>query len=171
MKIKYLAMAAALMTTLFSCSNQPKEDYAALANQYAKVTLTTDISHLTDNEVQMLGYLFEAGKIMDDIYWTENFGGDKNKFLESIEDPNARKYAEINYGPWDQLDNRRVFIPGYGPKPAGAGFYPTDMTKEEFEAFSAKYKADGFPDANAWVRHAIQMYIREEGDTDGLGSA
>ena len=45
------------------------------------------------------------------------------------------------------------------------------MTKEEFEAFSAKYKADGFPDANAWVRHAIQKYIREEGDADGLGSA
>ena len=135
MKIKYLAMAAALMTTLFSCSNQPKEDYAALANQYAKVTLTTDISHLTDNEVQMLGYLFEAGKIMDDIYWTENLGGDKDEFLSKIKDPNARKYAEINYGPWDQLDNRRIFIPGYGPKPEGAGFYPTDMTKEEFEAW------------------------------------
>ena len=83
----------------------------------------------------MLGLLFEAGKLMDDIYWHENLGGCKHKFLEGIKDPNARKYAEINYGPWDQLDNRRVFIPGYGPKPEGAGFYPTDMTKEEFEAW------------------------------------
>ena len=43
------------------------------------------------------------------------------------------------------------------------------MSKEEFEAFSAKYQADGFPDANAWVRHAIQQYIRGEADPDGLG--
>ena len=140
MRIKYLAMAIALTTALFSCGDKQdnkscKEDYEALANQYAKVTLTTDISHLSDNEVRMISHLFEAGKIMDDIYWTENFNGDKEEFLNGIQDPNARKYAEINYGPWDQLDNRRVFIPGYGPKPEGAGFYPTDMTKEEFEAW------------------------------------
>ena len=135
MKIKYLVMAAALTTALVSCSEKPKENYEALANQYAKVTLTTDISHLSDNEVKMLDMLFQAGQIMDDIYWTENLGGDKDEFLNKIEDPNARKYAEINYGPWDQLDNRRIFIPGYGDKPAGAGFYPTDMTKEEFEAW------------------------------------
>ena len=135
MKIKYLVMAAALTTALVSCSEKPKENYEALANQYAKVTLTTDISHLSDNEVKMLDMLFQAGQIMDDIYWTENLGGNKDEFLNKIEDPNARKYAEINYGPWDQLDNRRIFIPGYGDKPAGAGFYPTDMTKEEFEAW------------------------------------
>ena len=109
MKIKYLVMAAALTTALVSCSEKPKENYEALANQYAKVTLTTDISHLSDNEVKMLDMLFQAGQIMDDIYWTENLGGDKDEFLNKIEDPNARKYAEINYGPWDQLDNRRIF--------------------------------------------------------------
>ncbi|MCR5037629.1 MAG: Zn-dependent hydrolase [Bacteroidales bacterium] len=143
--MRHLAMTLALATALVSCGEKQenkscceqncKEDYAALANQYAKVTLTTDISHLSDNEVKMLDLLFRAGTYMDDIYWTENLGGNKDEFLNKIEDPNARKYAEINYGPWDQLDNRRVFIPGYGPKPEGAGFYPTDMTKEEFEAW------------------------------------
>ena len=141
MKFKTLTMALAITAALFSCSEKKneksccKENYEALANQYAKVTLTTDISHLSDNEVKMLDLLFEAGKIMDAIYWTENLGGDKDEFLSKITDPNARIYAEINYGPWDQLDNRRIFIPGYGEKPAGAGFYPTDMTKEEFEAW------------------------------------
>ena len=130
-----------MTAALFSCGEKNDkqsgctENYEALANQYAKVTLTTDISHLSDNEVEMLGYLFEVGKIMDDIYWTENLGGDKDEFLSKIENPYARKYAEINYGPWDQLDNRRIFIPGYEPKPEGAGFYPTDMTREEFEAW------------------------------------
>ncbi len=141
MKFKTLTMALAITAALFSCGEKKneesccKENYEALANQYAKVTLTTDISHLSDNEVKMLDLLFEAGKIMDAIYWTENLGGDKDEFLSKITDPNARIYAEINYGPWDQLDNRRIFIPGYGEKPAGAGFYPTDMTKEEFEAW------------------------------------
>ena len=145
MKIKYVVMALALTSTLFSCGGKQdeksccdkncKEDYEALANQYAKVTLTTDISHLTANEVEMLSLLFEAGRIMDDIFWTENLGGDKKEFLDGIKDPNARKYAEINYGPWDQLDNLRVFIPGYPAMPEGAGFYPVDMTKEEFEAW------------------------------------
>ena len=134
MKIRTLAMTLALTAALFSCGEK-KDPYEALANQYAKVTLTTDISHLSENEVKMLDLLFQAGQIMDDIYWTENLGGDKEEFLNKIQDPNARKYAEINYGPWDQLDNRRIFIPGCEPKPAGAGFYPTDMTKEEFEAW------------------------------------
>ena len=26
------------------------------------------------------------------------------------------------------------YLPGYGPKPRGSGFYPVDMTREEFEA-------------------------------------
>lgn len=45
------------------------------------------------------------------------------------------------------------------------------MTKEEFEKFTAKYRADGYRDANAWVRQAIQKYIGEEADSNGLGSA
>jgi hypothetical protein len=38
----------------------------------------------------------------------------------------------LNAGPWLRLDHDRPFI-GTTPKPAGGGFYPTDMTKEEFE--------------------------------------
>lgn len=139
MKIRTLTMALAISAALCGCGEKQneksscKEDYAALAKRYAKVTLTTDISHLSDNEVKMLDLLFQAGQLMDDIFWTENLGGDKEVFLSKIEDPDARKYAEINYGPWDQLDDRRIFIPECEPKPAGAGFYPADMTKEEFE--------------------------------------
>ena len=179
MKIRTLTMALAMTAALFSCGEKTneksccKENYEALANQYAEVTLTTDISHLSENEVQMLDLLFQAGQIMDDIYWTENLGGDKEEFLSKIEDPNARKYAEINYGPWDQLDNRRVFIPGYGPKPEGAGFYPTDMTKEEFEAWENPDKtsqytlvrryADGSLHA-IWYHEAYAQQINKVAD-------
>ena len=97
MKFKYLAMTLALTATLFSCGEKKcTENYEALANQYAKVTLTTDISHLSDNEVKMLDLLFKAGKLMDDIYWHENLGGCKHEFLDKRETPPPRKYVKSN---------------------------------------------------------------------------
>ncbi len=135
MKIKNLVMILTLGAATMSCANSTKTNYADLTKQYAKVQLTSDISHLSDNEKQMLDYLYEIGNIMDDIFWTQQFGGDKEAFLNSIEDKDARLFAEINYGPWNHFDNLNPFLPEYGAMPAGAGFYPTDMTKEEFEAW------------------------------------
>ena len=142
MKIKQLLSIMALSTVILGCGSPETSDnaeavspYKALTNKYAHVTLTSDISHLSANEVQMLEYLFRVGKIMDDIYWTENLGGDKEAFLAGITDPDARLYAEINYGPWDNFNDMKPFIEGYGEMPIGAGFYPVDMTKEEFEAW------------------------------------
>ena len=130
-----LTLGAATMSCANSAKQETKTNYADLTKQYAKVQLTSDISHLSDNEKQMLDYLYEIGNIMDDIFWTQQFGGDKEAFLNSIEDKDARLFAEINYGPWNHFDNLNPFLPEYGAMPAGAGFYPTDMTKEEFEAW------------------------------------
>ncbi len=139
MKIKNLVMILTLGVVTMSCAESPKQEtktnYADLTKQYAKVQLTSDISHLSDNEKQMLDYLYEIGNIMDDIFWTQNFGGDKETFLNSIEDKDARLFAEINYGPWNHFDNLTPFLPEYDSMPQGAGFYPVDMTKEEFEAW------------------------------------
>lgn len=101
--------------------------------KYATVKLTADISSLTDNQKEMLKLLFRAADIMDNIFWQENFGP-KEPFLNSIKNADLKHYAEINYGPWDVLNNFTPFIEGYGQKPPGAEFYPHDMTKEEFEA-------------------------------------
>ena len=139
MKIKNLIMILTLASVTISCAESTKQEtktnYEDLTKQYAKVQLTSDISHLSDNEKHMLKYLFEVGRIMDDIFWTQNYGGDKATFLNSIEDDNARLFAEINYGPWNHFDNLASFLPEYGEMPQGAGFYPADMTKEEFEAW------------------------------------
>lgn len=116
------------------CSQECPQKMKKLVGQYVQVPLTSNIDHLSANEKQMLALLFDAAYIMDDIFWTQNFG-DKSALLGSIKDTNARLFAEINYGPWDQFDNQSPFIEGYGKMPAGAGFYPTDMTKEEFDAF------------------------------------
>jgi hypothetical protein len=101
---------------------------------YADFTLQADLSLLTDNQREMIGVLIEASEIMNDLFWRQAYGDDYKEWLESVGVGDAGRFAEINYGPWDRLDDERPFIEGVGPKPPGANFYPVDMSKEEFEA-------------------------------------
>jgi hypothetical protein len=101
---------------------------------YATVRLTADLGHLSDAQRQMIGLLIDASEIMDELYWLQAYG-DRESLLSAIEDPDRRRFAEINYGPWDRLAADQPFVEGAGPKPPGAEFYPADMTKEEFEAW------------------------------------
>ncbi len=100
---------------------------------YKEVKLTTDISVLSDSEKQMIPLMIEASKIMDELFWYEAYGK-KDSLLAAITDEAAKKYVNINYGPWDRLDDNTPFLEGVGTKPEGANYYPVDMTKEEFEA-------------------------------------
>jgi hypothetical protein len=106
---------------------------------YATVRLTADISHLSERQRQMIPLLIDASKIMDGLFWQQSFG-DRKAFLDGIEDPATRRFAEINYGPWDRLAADWPFIESAGPKPLGARFYPADMSKEEFEAWDQEGK-------------------------------
>ncbi len=99
---------------------------------YADFTLTADLGDLSEDQVQMLRILIDAAKIMDDLFWRQSFGDGYQEWLNAIEDDATRRFAELNYGPWDRLDNEKPFIKGVGPKPLGARFYPEDMSKEEF---------------------------------------
>jgi hypothetical protein len=101
---------------------------------YAPFTLSADISHLSENEIKIISILYEVAEIMDGLFWKQTIGG-KNAFLNNITDENTRKFAMINYGPWDRLNNNKPFIAGIEEKPKGANFYPADMSREEFEAF------------------------------------
>ncbi len=107
-------------------------DVAQRLSIFAPVTLTADISHLSEKEKQMLPLLFDAAAIMDEIFWQQTIGN-KDAFLARIKDETARKFAMINYGPWDRLNGNKPFLAGIGEKPLGANFYPADMTKEEFD--------------------------------------
>ncbi|WP_334019079.1 dipeptidyl-peptidase 3 family protein [Alteromonas sp. S015] len=99
---------------------------------YHGVDLTSDLSHLGDNQRQMLSLLIDASKIMDDLFWKQAFFDDKDAFLSSINNEKVRHFAKINYGPWDRLNGDTPFISGYEDKALGAEFYPHDMEKEEF---------------------------------------
>jgi hypothetical protein len=110
------------------------------ADEFVSFTLTTDLNVLTEKEKQMLPLLLDAAKIMDEIFWTQAFG-DKNSLFSAGFDEYTEKFVKINYGPWERLNNNQPFVQGFGEKPAGANFYPTDITKEEFEDWDESTKS------------------------------
>lgn len=106
---------------------------------YATVKLTADLSAFDAKQKKMIALLVEAADSMNAIYWQQAWG-EKDALLHKINDPAMREFAEINYGPWDRLDNDQPFIEGIGARPAGAQFYPADMSKDEFEKSALKDK-------------------------------
>lgn len=141
------------MLAIASCNNSTKQNSSDSTDsttvnpmqekvaQFATVKLTTDLTKLTEKERQMIPILLEVAQIMDDLYWKQSLG-DKKAFLDTISDPFAKQFAMINYGPWERLNDNKAFINGVGEKPKGVNFYPTDMTKEEFEAYTDKNKTN-----------------------------
>jgi hypothetical protein len=108
---------------------------------YAEFVLAADLSGLSASQQDMLVLLFEASQIMDDLFWRQAFGDNYESWLNSIGVDAERRFAELNYGPWDRLDDERPFIAGFGDKPLGAQFYPADMSIAEFEAADLEGKA------------------------------
>ena len=129
------ASAPAAQSTMPSTA--PASDIDARLAKYTTVRLTTDIGALSAKERQMLPILIDASQAMDEIFWQQAYG-DRAALMASLPDARMRRFAEINYGPWDRLAGNEPFVPGAGAKPAGANLYPRDLTKAEFEAELAK---------------------------------
>jgi hypothetical protein len=139
---------------------------------FAPFTLTADISKLSAKEKQILSILFDVADIMDGLFWQQALGP-KDAFLARIKDETARKFAVINYGPWDRLDGNNSFIAEVGKKPEGANFYPMDMTKAEFEAFNDPNKKslytlirrneDGSL-RSVWYHQAYEIQLKKAAD-------
>jgi hypothetical protein len=148
MKMLKIIMAMAMMVVMVNCSSKStksEETAAPSPNQikldeYASYTLKVDLAKLSENEKKMIPVLIQVAEIMDELFWQQAYG-DKAALLSSISDEASKRYAVINYGPWDRLRANEVFIDGASAKNPGANYYPTDMTKEEFEAFDAPSKA------------------------------
>ena len=110
----------------------------ALPTRPVEVTLTSELlAGLTTRERALLPLLLAACMEMDAIFWQEA-SGDRNAVLSEIADPDLRSLVDFNYGPWDRRQGNAPLVPGAGPKPTGAAFYPPDMDVMEFEAACAE---------------------------------
>lgn len=132
---------------VFSCTSTSKKsetmaektEIQQKVEEFAPFRLTADLTVLTEKEKQMLPLLLKAAQIMEEIFWTQAYGN-KDELFNGNPNEYTQKFLKINYGPWERLNNNKPFIEGVGEKPAGANFYPADMTKEEFAAWDEPTK-------------------------------
>ncbi|MEL6770480.1 MAG: Zn-dependent hydrolase [Bacteroidota bacterium] len=105
--------------------------------QYTPVRLTADLDHLTDNQREVVRLLIQAGEAMDEVFWQQAYG-DRDALMAALDTlPQGeafKRFAAINYGPYDRLNGNEAFAPGFDAKPAGAQFYPADLTTAQFDA-------------------------------------
>jgi len=99
---------------------------------YTPVRLTADLSRLSERERRMLPLLIDAAAAIDTMYRQQYYPA-LDSLLSATTDSATRRFVEINYGPWDRLEDDKPFIPGIGPRPPGAALYPPDVTKEEVD--------------------------------------
>ena len=114
--------------------------------QFAPTPIEADLSALTPKDRQVLDKLVEAGKLMSEIFLRQVWAGnaelrDRIADWKSGDQEAARLYFWVNFGPFDRQDEKKPFIDDFR-HPAGAGYYPEDLTKEAFESWLAAHPAD-----------------------------
>ena len=121
-------------------------DVAARRAQFEQHTLEADLAALSEGDRTALGHLVEAARRIDELFRRQVWQGNpefasKVAALGGDDARAAQDYYRIMYGPWDRLHEFEPFI-GNQEHPAGAGFYPEDMTKEELDRWIAEHPAE-----------------------------
>src|SRR5438445_5725099 len=131
------------------------EELNQMAARLAPAPLNVDLSGLSAGDTKALARLIEAGRIVNHTFMQQFWSGDLALYQKLQLDKSALGKARLHYfwinkGPWSEIDEHKAFLPGVpAKKPAGANFYPEDMTKEEFESWvkahpDQKEQAEGF---------------------------
>ena len=112
-----------------------------MSARFASTPLQVDTAKLSAGDRKALVKLVQAARIVDHIFMNQLWSGNVALYqkLQQDKSPLGRErlhYFWINKGPWSEIDEHKSFLPGVpARKPAGANFYPEDMTKEEFESW------------------------------------
>ncbi len=133
MKVERITLMVCLLPAILSCTRkEEKSPIQEKLDSYAVFQIGSPyMEGISDNGKEVLNLFRMAADEVDNIYWEQSFG-DKS-LITDLPDGPEKEFAMLNYGPWDRLDDNAPFIKGYGAKPAGACFYPADMTAAEFD--------------------------------------
>ena len=136
------------------------DDIQERVRKFALTPLAADQSSLSDGDRQVLGKLVAAARHMDAIFLLQAWQGnpEMKRALDGLEGEAgeaARAYFAINFGPWDRLEEREPFL-GAQTHPVGAGYYPENLTKEEFEQWVKDHPGDkdAFESLTTLIRRA-----------------
>ncbi|HUE80005.1 MAG TPA: hypothetical protein VMN38_10290 [Sphingomicrobium sp.] len=146
-KLRWPAAAALSVLSLAACtvattSNTVAADPAgevaqpAAVAKLARVEMNPDTSFLNAEEREVVNLLIQAGDLMSEIYKRQATPGYDRLRAEVVarNDPALLDRFDTHFGPWDSLEEDQPFFGGQ-PKPPGANFYPTDLTKDQFDAY------------------------------------
>ncbi|HEX6218187.1 MAG TPA: hypothetical protein VFZ35_02805 [Sphingomicrobium sp.] len=143
---RWLGAASALVLTLAACEvattgNQAApaaESGEAAADKLARVEMQVDTSYLTAEEREVVNLLIQAADLMNPIYLRQVSADNVRVRAEIEKSGDSATLAKFDQmmGPWDEMDEDKPFF-GTAQRPVGAGFYPADLTKEQFDAYLA----------------------------------
>jgi hypothetical protein len=131
-------------------------ELAKKISRFAPTILTANTATLSPGDRKALAKIIEAARLLDPLFLRQVWSGnvEMQKKLEADTSAAGRQrlnYFLINDGPWSRLDNNEPFIAGApSEKPPYAGFYPDDITKDEFNSWlsgladAEKEKATGY---------------------------
>lgn len=112
--------------------------------RFVPTPVAVDLSALSEGDRKALGKLIEASKVIHELFLEQLWRGNRALFasLQGAEDRLGKArldYYRINSGPWSELDGYKAFLPEVpARKPLGAGYYPEDLSRREFDLWFSK---------------------------------
>jgi hypothetical protein len=151
-------LLAALLVSTAACTTRASEppapaapaaeayDLAAQRAKIARIAMTPNTAFLNAEEREVVNLLIQAADLISDVYLRQRFADNPRIRAEIARSEHPQKAAlldmfDLHFGPWDTLAENHPFYGGEAA-PAGAGFYPVDLTKDAFEAYLAAHPAE-----------------------------
>jgi hypothetical protein len=148
--LRWLGAASALVLTLAACESRTNNSSSATAETaeiaegkvaaLADVPMNVDTSYLSAEEKEVVNLLIQAAQLMNPIYLRQVSAANPQvrAEIEKSGDKAALARFDQMMGPWDEMDEDKPFF-GTAQRPVGAGFYPADLTKEQFDQYLAAH--------------------------------
>ncbi|WP_228726839.1 dipeptidyl-peptidase 3 family protein [Novosphingobium aureum] len=121
-------------------------DINAQLAKLATIKMDVETGFLTEEEREVVNLLIKASDLLSEVYLRQRFA--QNPQVQRAVSMNRRadrdQLVEMfarNFGPWDTLAELHPFW-GNTAMPEGAGFYPVDLTRADFESYLAAHPGE-----------------------------
>lgn len=136
----------------------------AKLSRFAPAELGPQPGTLSDAQMAVIRKIVEASERVDEVFWrqaSEDGLALYRHWSARKDDDSAAvtRLLRINYGPWDRMSADEPFL-GVRPRPAGAFFYPADLSRREVDAWLDEHPEDLalFADPYTLVRRAKEGF-------------